>query len=48
MSRLALSFAAWDYDRTRPLLSGELQPEGIDLRGVILAPEETFWRQLKD
>ncbi len=47
MSRLSLSFAAWEYDRTRPLLTGELQPEGIELHGVPLPPEETFWRQLR-
>ncbi len=47
MSRLSLSFAAWDYDRTRPLFSGEIQPEGVELHGVALPPEETFWRQLK-
>jgi len=47
MSRLSLSFAAWEYDRTRPLLSGEIRPEGIDLHGIPLPPEETFWRQLK-
>ncbi len=46
MSRLSLTFACWDYDRTRPLLDGTIQPEGIDLNGVVLTPAENFNRNL--
>ena len=31
MPKLKLSLALADYDRTRPLLEGKIQPEGIDL-----------------
>ena len=31
MSRLQLSLACWDYDRTRALADGSVRPEGIDL-----------------
>ena len=31
MPKLRLSLALSDYDRTRPLLEGKIQPEGIDL-----------------
>ena len=46
MSRLSLTFACWDYDRTRPVLDGTIQPEGIDLNGVVLTPAESFNRNL--
>ena len=48
MSRLALTLACWDYDRTLALRLGEVQPEGVDLTYLCLPPEETFFRQLKD
>ncbi|MSQ25164.1 MAG: ABC transporter substrate-binding protein [Dehalococcoidia bacterium] len=44
MSRLRLSMACWDYDRSRPLLDGSIRPEGIDLRPIVLPPGETFAR----
>jgi 4,5-dihydroxyphthalate decarboxylase len=47
MAKLPLTLACWDYDRTRPILDGRVQPEGIDLNPVCLPPEETFWRQVK-
>jgi 4,5-dihydroxyphthalate decarboxylase len=31
MSKLRLSFACWNYDRTRALMDGSVQPDGIDL-----------------
>jgi NMT1/THI5 like len=47
MGRLHLDFACGSYDRTRALLDGTVQPEGIDLTGVpIDPPEEVFWRML--
>ena len=31
MLKLPLTLACWGYDRTRPLIDGRVQPEGIDL-----------------
>ena len=31
MSKLRLSLGCWNYDRTRALLEGRIQPDGIDL-----------------
>src|SRR5438105_4740485 len=45
MSRLRLTFACWDYDRTRALVDGSVQPEGIDLTYLSLPVEETFFRR---
>lgn len=44
MSRLRLTLACWDYDRTRALMDGRVQPEGIDLNYLALPVEETFFR----
>jgi 4,5-dihydroxyphthalate decarboxylase len=46
-SRLRLSLACWDYDRTRRLQSGEIEARGIDLVYLPLMPEETFFRMLR-
>jgi 4,5-dihydroxyphthalate decarboxylase len=47
MSRLPLSFACSNYDRTRALQDGRVCPEGIDLNYLPLPVEETFYRQLR-
>jgi 4,5-dihydroxyphthalate decarboxylase len=47
MPKVRLTLACWDYDRTRPLIDGRVQPEGIDLSIVVLRPEETFPRMLR-
>jgi 4,5-dihydroxyphthalate decarboxylase len=47
MSKLELTLACWDYDRTRPLMDGRVQPEGIDLRVEFLRPREMFPRMLE-
>lgn len=47
MSKLSLSIACWDYDRTRALQDGRVQPEGIELNYLPLPVEETFYRQLR-
>jgi 4,5-dihydroxyphthalate decarboxylase len=47
MTRLTLSFACWDYDRTRSLQDGRVRPEGIELTSLVLPVEETFYRQLR-
>jgi 4,5-dihydroxyphthalate decarboxylase len=47
MARLRLTFACWDYDRTRALADGRVQPEGIDLVYLNQPVEETFFRMLR-
>ncbi|MBL8309863.1 MAG: ABC transporter substrate-binding protein [Burkholderiales bacterium] len=47
MSRLRLSFACWNYDRTRALLDGSVQADGIDLNYLCLPVEETFFRMAR-
>ncbi len=46
-SRLALSIALSDNPNTRPLIDGEVMPEGIALTPTVVHPSEMFWRQLK-
>jgi len=48
MSRLQLSLACWDYDRTRALADGSVRAEGIDLIYNSLFVEETFFRMLRN
>jgi 4,5-dihydroxyphthalate decarboxylase len=48
MSRLRLTLACWDYDRTRALADGRVSPEGIDLNMLPLHVEETFFRMLRN
>jgi 4,5-dihydroxyphthalate decarboxylase len=47
MSKLRLTLACWDYDRTRALADGRVRPEGIDLEFLPLDVEETFFRMLR-
>ena len=47
MARLRLTFACWEYDRTRALADGSVVPEGIDLNCLTLHVEETFFRMLR-
>jgi len=47
LSKLNLSFACWNYDRTRALLDGSVQPDGIDLNYLCLPVEETFFRMAR-
>jgi len=47
MGRLRLSFASALNERTRPLLDGTVQPEGIELVPIVSDPAETFWRMLR-
>jgi 4,5-dihydroxyphthalate decarboxylase len=46
MSRLKLTLACWDYDRTRPLIDGRVQAEGVDLDIKVLRAREMFPRML--
>jgi len=47
VSRLRLTFACGDYDRTRALEDGSIRPDGIDLTYLRLPVEETFFRMLR-
>jgi len=44
MEKLYLTVACGDYDRTRALQDGSVQPEGIRLNYLPLQAEEIFWR----
>jgi len=46
-SRLALSIALSDNANTRPLIDGDVVPEGISLTPTVVHPSEMFWRQLR-
>ncbi len=48
MSKLRLSLGCWNYDRTRRLLEGRVQPDGIDLNYLNMPVEETFFRMLRN
>jgi len=47
MSKLQLSIAMGDYDRTRALLDGSVQIDGVDPICMTLSPEETFFRAFR-
>jgi 4,5-dihydroxyphthalate decarboxylase len=47
VSKLQLTLACWNYDRTRALLDGRVQPDGIDLNYLNMPVEETFFRMLR-
>lgn len=47
MSDVALSLASAEYERTRPVLDGTVEVEGVDLTIIVSDPSETFWRQLR-
>jgi hypothetical protein len=44
---IQLSLACGDYDRTRALNDGTINPEGIELTYIALSPEEAFFRMLR-
>ena len=44
---LDLSIALSDNERTRPILRGQFQPQGVRLLPTRVHPSEMFWRQLK-
>ncbi|MBU4609688.1 ABC transporter substrate-binding protein [Achromobacter sp. GG226] len=48
MSKLQLSVAMGDYDRTRPLLNGSVQIDGADPVYMTLSPEEMFFRAFRN
>ena len=47
MNKLRLSFACWDYDRTRALADGTVRADGIELTYLTLPVEETFFRMMR-
>ncbi|WGL52481.1 hypothetical protein P5P86_01320 [Nocardioides sp. BP30] len=47
MSRLHLTFACGDYDRTRAVEDGSVPVDGVDLTYLRLPVEETFFRMLR-
>jgi hypothetical protein len=47
MTRLQVTLACGDYDRTRDLEEGGVRPDGIDLRYLRLPVEETFFRMMR-
>jgi len=47
MSRLKISVAVGDYDRTRPLVDGTVQIDGVDPTILSLSPEEMFFRAFR-
>ncbi|HET9718258.1 MAG TPA: ABC transporter substrate-binding protein [Pseudolabrys sp.] len=47
MSKLELSVAVRDYDRTRPLMDGLVQIDGVDPVFMALDPEEIFFRAFR-
>jgi 4,5-dihydroxyphthalate decarboxylase len=48
LSRIQLSFASPAYDRNESLMTGEIQPEGIELVYMKLPPQEAHARMLKN
>ncbi len=48
MSKLNLSIAVGDYDRTRPLVDGAVQIDGVDPVYMTLVPEEIFFRAFRN
>lgn len=48
MSKLKLSVAMGDYDRTRALLDGRVQIDGVDPVYMTLYPEEMFFRAMRN
>jgi len=47
MTKLRLSSAMGDYDRTRPLVDGRSLIDGVDPVFMLLEPEEMFFRAFR-
>lgn len=47
MGKLQLSVAMGDYDRTRALVDGRVQIDGVDPVYMLLSPEEMFFRSMR-
>ena len=46
-SKLRLTMACWDYDRTRALMDNRVSLDGIELTYLPLVIEETFFRMMR-
>lgn len=47
MTKLQISVAMGDYDRTRPLVDGRAQVDGAEIIPMLLSPEEMFFRAFR-
>jgi 4,5-dihydroxyphthalate decarboxylase len=47
-TKLRLSIATGNYDRTRPMVDGDVQIDGVDPNFMLLSPEEMFFRSFRD
>ena len=47
MAKLKLTLGCWNYDRTRGLMDGSIQADGIELNYLNMPVEETFFRMLR-
>jgi 4,5-dihydroxyphthalate decarboxylase len=47
MSKLKLTLGCWNYDRTRAIQDGSVQPDGIDINYLDMPVEETFFRMAR-
>ena len=47
MSNLKLSLAMGNYDRTRAIVDGRVQIDGVDPVPMLLSPEEMFFRAFR-
>jgi 4,5-dihydroxyphthalate decarboxylase len=47
LPKLKLTLGCWNYDRTRSLADGSVQPDGIALNYLDMPVEETFFRMLR-
>lgn len=47
MGKLQFSFACSEVDRMHALMTGAVQPEGMDFNFIPLEVEEIYWRQLR-
>jgi len=47
MSKLRLTLACWNYDRTRALIEERIPVDGIELNYLSLPVEETFFRMMR-
>ncbi len=46
MANVQLSLICSDNDRTRPIIEGQVVPDGVDWTVTVAHPSEIFWRQL--
>src|SRR5918911_1212991 len=47
VAKIHLTMSCGDYDRTRPLIDGLVQPEGIDLTVIPLPTPERMFRMMQ-